>query len=111
MSTKIRQGEWLQKGRAMSPREIDHHLIDANLSIAEIRRRLQKQFNLSVSRNYVSQILHGDRTGYKLRPFIAKIAGLKLKDIPLPPKKSDPKRTPLDRSNKGEFFFGKGFGQ
>ena len=73
----------------MSPREIDHHLIDANLSIAEIRRRLQKQFKLSVSRNYVSQILHGDRTGYKLRPFIAKIAGLKVKDIPLPPKKSD----------------------
>ena len=89
MSTKIRQREWPQKGRAMSPREIDHHLIDANLSIAEIRRRLKNQFRLSVSGNYVSQILHGDRTGYKLRPFIAKIAGLEVKDIPLPPKKSD----------------------
>lgn len=73
----------------MTPKEIDHHLIDADLTAAEIKRRLEQRFGVVTTTRYVSMILHGERTGYKLRPKIAKIARLKVGDIPLPPKQSD----------------------
>lgn len=73
----------------MTPKEIVHHLIDMDLTVAGITRQLNERFGKNVTQNYVGMVLRGERTAYKLRPLIAKIARLKVSDIPLPPKKSD----------------------
>lgn len=73
----------------MTPKEIAIHLIQTDLTTAEITRQLKERFNKTATDRYIGMILRGERTGYALRPLIARIAKLKAADIPLPPKKSD----------------------